>query len=127
VYNTLYKKPSNCVKQVKNGGFLMLYERFDALYIVNFIVDFIKGFGDEFEEWYVGITGDIEERLFGFHQVNREEINDYIFFYASTEDDAREAERILTEDIGTEGNPGGDVDFPIAVYAYKIKETTKER
>lgn len=66
--------------------------------------------------WYAGITGDVEQRVFGDHQVPRK---DYwrIHRKAISSEAARAAEKALL-DWGCDGGGGGGNDDAVYVYAY---------
>jgi hypothetical protein len=74
--------------------------------------------------WYVGITSDIDERLFGFHQVPRK---DHWFIYrrALTGADARAIEAAYHR-AGCKGAAGGGDESADHVYAYVITLQTVE-
>ena len=74
--------------------------------------------------WYVGITGDIEERLFGFHKVPRK---DYWFIYrrATSADEARAIEAAYHK-VGCQGAGGGGDHTAVYIYAYVISQQTVE-
>ena len=76
--------------------------------------------------WYVGITGDLEQRLHGFHQVPKEN-HWFMTRQAESAETAREIERSFVEQIGTDGGTGGGDDESTWVYAYLITDKTKER
>ena len=68
-------------------------------------------------EVYVGISKDPEDRLFNGHRV-QENKDVWIYCQAFSSDDAREVEKILLAK-GADGGPGGGDDDSIYVYAYK--------
>lgn len=88
------------------------------------IVAHIKKEGSPFKSWYVGIASDVEQRLFGDHNVPR---NNYwrIHRKAPTADDAREIEAYLLS-LGCTGGTGGGDDGTDWVYAYLIGPQTRE-
>ena len=69
--------------------------------------------------WYVGITKDIQGRLFEAHRVT----NWYIYRQAITHVEARAIETAY-HDAGCKGGPGGGDDSAVFVYAYIITEET---
>lgn len=80
-----------------------------------------------YQDYYIGITNDIVERLFGYHQVDKD--NDWwIHCKADTEEISREVEKFYLEK-GMDGGTGGGTpnDPPLYVYCYEIGEHTKER
>jgi hypothetical protein len=74
--------------------------------------------------WYVGITCDIDERLFGFHNVPR---NGHWFIYRQAFDDtdARNVESAYHR-AGCKGSGGGGDETAVFVYAYVISQHTVE-
>ena len=75
--------------------------------------------------WYFGIATDPKGRLFSDHQV-REDGDGWIYCQADSEKIARQAEiALLTKYPQGQGGPGGG-NNPDYVYAYKIKNHTKE-
>lgn len=86
----------------------------------------IKGCGGGYyADYYVGITKDIEQRLFTDHNVPRKGYC-YIFRKSNSENDARSIEKYFL-DKGMRGGDGGGDGQSVFVYVYKIvKGTTKE-
>lgn len=81
------------------------------------ITDFEKYVGnDNYSGWYVGITNDIERRLFGEHNVNKQQ-DRWIWRPADSKDVAQEVEEYFL-DAGMDGDTGGGNDDTIYVYAY---------
>lgn len=80
-----------------------------------------------YKEYYIGITDNIEERLFGYHKVNRNS-DWWIYCRADTEEIARDVEAYYLGkgmDGGTGGGKGnGQTKY---VYCYEITNNTKER
>ena len=75
--------------------------------------------------WYVGFTSDIEQRLFGFHQVPRK---DHWFIYRQSlnSTDARAVEAAYHK-VGCRGSGGGGGDHSsVYVYGYVITAQTVE-
>ena len=76
--------------------------------------------------WYVGITSDVEARLFGNHKVHRQ--NDtWIYRPCASEREARAIEAAYHR-AGCKGDSGGGSGDGTAkiIYAYVIKLTTVE-
>jgi len=67
-------------------------------------------------DWYVGVTSDIEQRLFTDHKVPKKD-HWYIYRRALTADDARAVEKAFL-DWGCDGGTGGGEDDAMFVYAY---------
>ena len=74
--------------------------------------------------WYVGVTSNIEERLFGFHQVPRKD-HWYIYRRAINGDEARAIEAAYHR-AGCKGSGGGGDYTAVFVYAYVITSQTVE-
>jgi len=92
---------------------------------INFIKSYM-GLNPVYKDWYVGITKDYEERLFGFHKVD-ENKSGYVFIFAESNDIARAIEKYFVDNCNTDGGPGGGDDDSDIVYAYKIMPYTRER
>lgn len=73
-------------------------------------------------EWYVGVTSDIEERLFGFHRVPRQ---DHWFIYrrCANAETARALEAAYHW-AGCKGSTGGGKSDCVFLYAYVISPAT---
>jgi len=85
----------------------------------------IKECGGSYSVWYVGITGDRNQRLFVDHNV-KEKGGDWISYKASSSDLARAVEKYFIDNCKTKGGPGGGDDDSVYVYAYKITNDTVE-
>ena len=94
--------------------------------LVNEIVDHLKNGcgGGKNSEYYVGITKNIENRLFGDHNVTKEG-HCYIFRNANSASNARIIEKYFLDGGMKGGDGGGDADSKY-VYVYKISSSTKE-
>ena len=69
-------------------------------------------------DWYVGITKNVEQRLFDDHKVVvEEEERQYIYRRASSSEVARKVEKKF-RDLGCDGGPGGGDENACFVYAY---------
>lgn len=77
-----------------------------------------------FDDFYIGIAKNPEERLFEQHLVSKTN-HCWIYQEASSEDEARKAEKTLL-DIGMKGGPGGGDKETRFVYCYRITTETKE-
>ena len=73
--------------------------------------------GDQFTNWYVGITSDIQQRLFGYHSVHRTN-HRWIHGTAMNSDHARSAETALLA-LGFDGGDGGGDVGSLNVYAFR--------
>ncbi|MDR0722743.1 MAG: hypothetical protein LBF75_08165 [Treponema sp.] len=93
--------------------------------IIEEIESYIRTYGNVFTKWYVGITSDIDQRLFSDHNVSKDE-QYYIWRRAKTSDIAREIEKHFIDVHKTKGGPGGGDNKSDCVYAYKIIESTKK-
>jgi hypothetical protein len=74
--------------------------------------------------WYVGITSDIEERVFGHHQVPRAN-HWWIYRRCLNATEARTLEAAYHR-VGCKGAGGGGDDDCIYIYAYVITRATVE-
>ncbi len=77
-----------------------------------------------YSDFYVGITNDIERRLFTEHNVDK---NDswWIYRTATNKTEAQNVEEYFLSK-GMEGDTGGGTDNSIYVYCYEIASSTKE-
>ena len=96
----------------------------EAKNIVAKIEAFIEKFGGCYPDWYVGITGNKEQRLFVDHNVNRKGY--WICCEAYSSDIARIIEDYFIEEHETQGGSGGGNDDSVYVYAYKVTSDTIE-
>ena len=80
--------------------------------------------GYNFSKFYIGITNDIERRLFGEHNVPR---NGHwrIHREAINKEHAQAVEEHFLNK-GMKGNTGGGTDDSVWVYCYKITSNTVE-
>ncbi|HAA56936.1 MAG TPA: hypothetical protein DCE42_19375 [Myxococcales bacterium] len=78
--------------------------------------------GDSYDKWYIGITKDVDARLFGDHKVAKKNAW-WIYRKAINSDHARAAEKSLIN-LGCDGGDGGGDDETVFVYAYKKTPTT---
>ena len=74
--------------------------------------------------WYVGITSNINDRLFGDHRVPRSG-HWYIFRRAYSDAQARAIEKAY-HDAGCQGSEGGGDSSAVFVYAYVVTAETVE-
>lgn len=81
-----------------------------------------KSGGRYYSEFYVGITNDVEERLFGTHKVSREN-HWWIYALADTEEIARMVEKYYLGK-GMRGGTGGGTGNGDARYVYCYVVTT---
>jgi len=78
--------------------------------------EYTQNHGGVYKEWYVGITPDLEQRLFNQHRVNR--LGIYDWDYADSNRIARMVEKFFLA-LGCDGNPGGGDESSTIVYVYK--------
>lgn len=88
----------------------------DAQTIVNEIGAHIQKQGGALSSWYVGITEDIEQRVFGAHRVPRKD-HWRAHRKATSSSAARAAEKALVN-WGCDGGTGGGDNGAVYVYAY---------
>ena len=72
---------------------------------------------------YVGITNDINKRLFQEHKVDRES-KDWICEKCNSSDVARGIEGFIITKYNTDGYCGGGNDKSCYIYAYKKRHST---
>ena len=78
----------------------------------------------DYPRYYIGITDDIDSRLYGDQNVDKE--NDvWIYCEADNVTIARDVEQHFL-DLGMKGGPGGGNDKSVFVYCYLIQRHTKE-
>lgn len=75
-------------------------------------------------EFYIGVTNDVERRLFDEHRVYRKGMC-WIYVRADNAAIAREVERYY-QDLGMRGSTGGGDDESTYVYCYEVKPWTAE-
>jgi hypothetical protein len=80
--------------------------------------------GGSYSDYYVGITNDIDRRLFSEHNVDKKR-NQWIYDEADSDIVARKVEQYFL-DKGCDGGSGGGDEDSIFVYCYKITGTTVE-
>ena len=78
-----------------------------------------------YQDFYVGITSDINARLFDAHNVP-ERGHWYIYRLADTEDIAREVEKYFL-DLGMDGGTGGGTGDGNVQYVYCYEKGTNTR
>ena len=79
-----------------------------------------------YRDFYVGITNDVNRRLFTDHNVDKD--NDWwIYCKADSEDIARDVEKYYLE-LGMKGDTGGGNpdNPPFFVYSYEISNHSKQ-
>lgn len=90
------------------------------------ISDFEKYVGtDDYSDWYVGITNDIDRRLYDEHQVDKKQ-DKWIHSPADSKDIAQEVEEYFL-DKGMDGDTGGGYNNTTHVYAFKKNSHTDPR
>lgn len=77
-----------------------------------------------FSNFYIGITNDIERRLFGEHNVPKKG-HWFIYREATNDEHARSVEKHYL-DKGMKGGDGGGDNSSTYVYCYEISNSTKE-
>ena len=91
---------------------------------INEIYNHIYKCGGRFDQWYVGITNNPQQRLFSDHNVSRTD-DSWIFRLVLTTSDARNIERYFLN-LGCQGGGGGGTTDSRYVYAYFITQFTIE-
>lgn len=93
--------------------------------ILSDIVQYIKQSNTPYKDWYIGITENIQIRLFVEHAVNKN--TDYwIYRKCSSADEARRIEKYIIMNYQADGGLGGGNDNSKFVYVYKKERHTKE-
>jgi hypothetical protein len=87
------------------------------------IESFIFENGGLFSDWYAGITDNIKERLYRYHNVK----DTCVFVKTPSVEFARIIEKYFIEERKTDGGTGGGNDGSFYAYAYKKQSYTKER
>ena len=80
------------------------------------ILTHIQKQGGSFSKWYCGITENIQNRLFGDHNVPEED-HWYAYRQCTTSNAARDVEKAFL-DHGYDGGTGGGDDDAVYVYVY---------
>lgn len=77
-----------------------------------------------YSDYYVGITNDVNRRLFSEHNVSKE--NDcWVWCQAANKMTAQEVEQYFLG-LGMDGDTGGGTEDTVIVYCYKITNTSVE-
>ncbi len=90
--------------------------------IIDEVKTYIADCGGSYNVWYVGITSDINQRLFVDHGVNKEG-DKGIYRTADSAENARSAEDLL-HNLGCDGDSGGGDYTSRIVYCYKKNSHT---
>jgi hypothetical protein len=85
---------------------------------------YIRHSGIARDRWYVGVTSDIEGRLFGYHKVTRPH-GWWIFRKCLNASEARDLEAAYHQ-AGCQGASGGGDNDCVYIYAYVITPSTVE-
>ena len=80
--------------------------------------------GSPNNRWYVGITSNVQERLFGYHNVPRQNAW-WIYRQCTSAAEARALETAYHQ-AGCQGAGGGGDEDSVYIYAYVITPTTVE-
>lgn len=86
--------------------------------------DFISKYGNAYSNYYIGITNDVDRRLFGEHNVDIKN-GKWIYGEADSDMDARRVEEHFLNKGCDGGTGGGDTNSTV-VYCYKKTSNTKE-
>lgn len=86
--------------------------------LVEDFVAYMRQNGGTASAWYVGVTGNINQRLFIDHKVRQNGPWIYNSDVISSQE-AREVERYFINELGTDGGPSGGDSTVNRVYAYK--------
>jgi len=83
---------------------------------------YVRACSGMFSYWYVGITNDVDRRMFGEHGVNKE-TDSWIYRTAQSSLAARQVEQYFINSGMNGGSGGGDNTAKI-VYAYRMSRNT---
>lgn len=89
------------------------------------IQEYVRNWGGQPNEWYIGITANPRERLFRGHMVRESNGDGWIFRGCLDVNTARSVEQQLLS-LGFDGGSGGGDDTCIFVYAYKKTNYTTQ-
>lgn len=95
-----------------------------AQQIITDIEGHIQKSGYQYRDWYVGITGDVEQRVHTDHNVPKSG-HWLIYDRADSAASARRVEKHFL-DRGCQGGGGGGDDSSVWVYAYVVTSNTRE-
>lgn len=99
---------------------------FDEFNIATQARNFTLTHGGNGKKFYVGITNNIQRRLFDEHQV-KEESDLYSFWNAQSHESADKIEKYLLNKYPYEGHAGLGKDNSKYVYVYRIEDHTKQK
>ncbi len=85
--------------------------------IIQDFEEYMTKYGGSYDVWYIGITSDINQRLFVEHQVH-ENGDVWIYTPADSNEIARSVEKYFV-DLGCDGGTGGGDNSSKTVYSYK--------
>jgi hypothetical protein len=91
--------------------------------LANEIDAYIQQSGFANNRWYVGLTSNVEARLFGDHNVSRGGV--WIHGRCSSASEARALEAAYHR-VGCQGAGGGGDNDSVYIYAYLVTSTTVE-
>lgn len=77
-----------------------------------------------YSDFYIGITNDVERRLFGEHNVRK--VNSWWIYRTAIDKSAAQIVEEYFLGKGMRGDTGGGTEDTIFVYCYEITETTIE-
>lgn len=83
-----------------------------------------KSLKKDYSNYYVGITNDIERRLFGEHNVSKDNAW-WIYCVAYNKEEAQQVEEYFLKK-GMQGDTGGGTEDSTFVYCYEITNETNE-
>lgn len=92
--------------------------------ISDFDAHLSKSKKEYWSDYYVGITNDVERRLFTEHNVSKE--NAWWIFREAVDKATAQAVEEYYLDKGMKGDTGGGTDGSVFVYCYEIKTSTNE-
>ena len=94
--------------------------------IIAFFDENLRNSGKRYySEFYVGITNDVQRRLFQEHNVNKDTMW-WAYSTARTKEEAEEVEKHYLSK-GMRGDTGGGTPDSVVVYCYAVSPTTVDR
>ena len=109
--------------EIRKDGATMAAQSFEQ--IVSFFDEHLRNSGRRFySEFYIGITNDVNRRLFQEHNVNRKTMW-WVYSTATSKDVAERVEKYYLGK-GMRGDTGGGTPESTIVYCYAVAPTTND-
>ena len=84
--------------------------------VISYLDGYIQMHGGIYSRWYVGVTSNVDQRLFEQHKLTKLDL--CTWKYTSSDTIARLIEKYFLS-LGCDGNPGGGDEKSTIVYVYK--------